>query len=372
MTDKERIQAVLSENEDLNSVAFHCPDIQSMKRLVKALYELGFYWVPGTEYEDHVVEQRWNEKKKNTGVVIGNLKYNDPNVLWHGRVKMYENQGRKIIEVPGLFAAADANGNTNTEISNLREKGYDVKMFNLNEQKNSDSWTLQDTQMPPKCQNDTLDDTLGDTLDSSSEGKTPIAEEPTSATKKCPQCGNEMPVKAKFCNRCGHAFAKDEKAVTDDSVACVKSDENVSQKQNETENTKQSSDVVIKEPVAPVRPKNAQAEQSTVSNKKPPEVSLQDEPTVPDKENTPQQKEQPKAEKNEMDHLPLLCQLLGVKVNEPFCFVNATYFSNCVYRVNDKGLREVQVGSDFWLPCQNEGELVYMLQHPQNIKAVEQ
>lgn len=345
MTDKERIQAVLSENEDLNSVAFHCPDIQTMKRLVKALYELGFYWAPCTEYEDRVVEQRWNEKKKNTGIVIGNLKYDDPNVLWHGRVKMYENQGRKIIEVPDLFAAVDANDNANTETSN----------------------TLQETQTSPKCQNDTLDDAL----ESPEENKTSLQAEQTRTTKKCPQCDNEMPIKAKFCNRCGHAFAKDEKAVTDDSVAQVKNDENVSQKQNETENQKPVHDVVVQEPVTTTKLESEKTEQSAPHDKNTTKVSIQDQPTISDGSSESQEREQLRPENKTNKHLPLLCQLLGVEINEPFCFVNAAYFSNCIYRVNDNGLREVRVGDDFWLPCQNEGELVYLLQHHQNIKAVE-
>lgn len=346
MTDKERIQAVLSENEDLNSVAFHCPDIQTMKRLVKALYALGFYWAPGTEYEDRVVEQRWNEKKKNTGIVIGNLKYDDPNVLWHGRVKMYENQGRKIIEVPDLFAAVDANDNANTETSN----------------------TSQETQTSPKCQNDTLDDTL----ESSEENKASLQAEQTRTTKKCPQCGNEMPIKAKFCNRCGHAFAKDEKTLTDDSVAQVKNDNNVSQKQNETENQKQVNDAIATEPVVPAKPEKTQTEQSEQSSKRVREANYRDEPVASDSDKavTSQRREEPRKKKEASDDLPLLCQLLNVGMNEPFCFLDAAYFSNCVYRINEHGLREIQVGSDFWLPCQNEGELVYLLQSPQNIKVV--
>lgn len=344
MTDKERIQAVLSENEDLNSVAFHCPDIQTMKRLVKALYELGFYWAPGTEYEDRVVEQRWNEKKKNTGIVIGNLKYDDPNVLWHGRVKMYENQGRKIIEAPDLFDNVDLNDNTDAEISKAP----------------------LDPQTSPKCQNDTLEDTL----ESPEENKTSLQVEQTRTTKKCPQCGNEMPIKAKFCNRCGHAFAKAEKAVTDDSVAQVKNDENVSQKQNETENQKPVPDVVVQEPITNTKPESVKAERSTSHDKNTTKVNIQDQPTVFESSSAPQKRERLKPESRANERLPLLCQLLGVKVNEPFCFVNAAYFSNCVYRINEHGLREVQVGSDFWLPCQNEGELVYLLQNSQNVKVV--
>ena len=345
MTDKERIQAVLSENEDLNSVAFHCPDIQTMKRLVKVLYELGFYWAPGTEYEDRVVEQRWNEKKKNTGIVIGNLKYDDPNVLWHGRVKMYENQGRKIIEVSDLFSDVDSN-NTDTEASD----------------------TSQVDQEFPKCQNDTLDDTL----ESSEENKTSLQGEQTWTTKKCPQCGNEMPAKAKFCNRCGHAFAKDKKAVTDDSVAQVKNDENVSQKQNETENQKRVNDAIAPEPVAPAKPEKTQTEQSDQSSKRVGEASCRNELVASNsnKAVTLQRREEPRKKKEANDDLPLLCQLLNVGMNEPFCFLDAAYFSNCLYRINEHGLREVQVGSDFWLPCQNEGELVYLLQNPQNIKVV--
>lgn len=348
MTDKEKIQAVLSDHDDLNSIAFHCPDIQTMKRLVKALYELGFYWAPGTEYEDRVAEQRWNEKKKNTGIVIGNLKYDDQNVLWHGRIKMYENQGRKIIEAPDLFDNVDLNDNADVEISKAP----------------------LDPQISPKCQNDTLDDTL----ESSEENKTSLQAEQTRTSKKCPQCGNEMPIKAKFCNRCGHAFAKDEKAVTDDSVAQVKSDENVSQKQNETENQKQVNDAIATEPVTPAKPEKTQTEQSDQSSKRVGETNCRDELVASDldKAVTSQRREEPRKKKEANDDLPLLCQLLNVGMNEPFCFLDAAYFSNCVYRINEHGLREVQVGSDFWLPCQNEGELVYMMQHKQNIKAVKQ
>lgn len=344
MTDKEQIQAVLSDHEDLNSIAFHCPDIQTMKRLVKALYELGFYWAPGTEYEDHVVEQRWNEKKKNTGIVIGNLKYDDQNVLWHGRIKMYENQGRKIIEAPDLFDNVDLNDNTDAETSNAP----------------------LDLQISPKCQNDTLDDTL----ELSEKNKALLSTEQTQTTKKCPQCGNEMPAKAKFCNRCGHAFAKDEKVNTDDSVMGVKSNENVSQKQNEAKNQKPVHDVVVQEPVTTTKLESEKTEQSAPRDKDTTKVSIQDQLTISDRSNASQKREQLRPENKTNEHLPLLCQLLGVRVNEPFCFVNAAYFSNCVYRVNDNGLREVRVGDDFWLPCQNEGELVYLLQHPQNIKAV--
>lgn len=345
MTDKEKIQAVLSENEDLNSIAFHCPDIQTMKRLVKALYELGFYWAPGTEYEDRVAEQRWNEKKKNTGIVIGNLKYDDQNVLWHGRIKMYENQGRKIIEAPDLFNNVDLNDNTDAEISKAP----------------------LDPQISPKCQNDTLDDTL----ELSEENKASLPTEQTQTSKKCPQCGNEMPAKAKFCNRCGHAFAKDEKVNTDNSTVRANNNENVSQKQNETKSQKPVHDVVIQEPVATTKLESEKAEQSAPRDKNTTKVNIQDQPTISDGSSEPQEREQLRPENKTNKHLPLLCQLLGVEINEPFCFVNAAYFSNCVYRVNDNGLREVRVGDDFWLPCQNEGELVYLLQHHQNIKVVE-
>lgn len=348
MTDKEKIQAVLSDHEDLNSIAFHCPDIQTMKRLVKALYELGFYWAPGTEYEDRVTEHRWNEKKKNTGIVIGNLKYDDQNVLWHGRIKMYENQGRKIIEAPDLFNNVDLNDNTDAEISKAP----------------------LDPQISKKCQNDTLDDTL----ELSEEDKASLSTEQTQTSKKCPQCGNEMPAKAKFCNRCGHAFAKDEKVNIDNSAIRVKSDENVSQKQNETENQKQVNDTIAPEPVAPAKPEKTQTEQSDQSSKRVGEANCWDELVASNsnKAVTPQRREEPRKKKEENDDLPLLCQLLNVGMNEPFCYLDAAYFSNCVYRINEHGLREVQVGGDFWLPCQNEGELVYMMQHKQNIKAVKQ
>lgn len=137
---------------------------------------------------------------------------------------MYENQGRKIIEAPDLFNNVDLNDNTDAEISKAP----------------------LDPQISPKCQNDTLDDTL----ELSEEDKASLSTEQTQTSKKCPQCGNEMPAKAKFCNRCGHAFAKDEKVNADNSTVRANNNKNVSQKQNETKSQKQVHDVVVQEPVA--------------------------------------------------------------------------------------------------------------------------
>lgn len=131
------------------------------------------------------------------------------------------------------------------------------------------------------------------------------------------------------------------------------------------------SHMVVQEPVATTKLESEKTEQSAPRDKNTAKVSIQDQPTISDGSSEPQEREQLRPENKTNKHLPLLCQLLGVEINEPFCFVNAAYFSNCVYRVNDNGLREVRVGDDFWLPCQNEGELVYLLQHHQNIKVVE-
>lgn len=99
-------------------------------------------------------------------------------------------------------------------------------------------------------------------------------------------------------------------------------------------------------------------------------------------------KEQPKAEKplkNEKskikeaekrsetaqnDDLPPLCKLLGVGVKEPFlieCSKILLFLPNTLYRVNENGIREYLVDSknQWWVSCNDEKELSYLISHPE-------
>lgn len=77
-----------------------------------------------------------------------------------------------------------------------------------------------------------------------------------------------------------------------------------------------------------------------------------------------------RSETAQKDDLPPLCKLLGVGVKEPFlveCSKILLFLPNTLYRVNENGIREYLVDSknQWWVSCDDEKELSYLISHPE-------
>lgn len=354
MTFTQTVRQFLIENPVFNDFAFRCQTFEEAEILVKALYNLGYYFEKGKPYDKNLLFKRWNVKKENTCLAIGSLNTTDPKVMFTGRMGMYVNQGRVIVNVSTLIEMSETGNVSN--ISALDEP----------------------------------DD-----------------------TKVCPNCGNLVSIKAKFCTNCGEKFeiiaeAQPETPVVEDVIAetePVVESASVEENTPETapvveENTPavvesvpviENSPVVTSETI--VENDNAAKNESVVEEKIITEEPAEDIDTKdPSKETKTPEIEQPVenqdiieavqvvdnvlsetegTKENTQIHIPVLCEILGLFPFQPFRIKNDYYFAeNYIYRINDKGIREVRVGGNLWFVANNEQELEYIIEHKNQILIV--
>lgn len=72
---------------------------------------------------------------------------------------------------------------------------------------------------------------------------------------------------------------------------------------------------------------------------------------------------------------PKICNILQLKVNDIFtieCSNIMLFYPNVIYRFNEQGHREMLVDSknNVWIPCNEEPELIYLIEHPEVIKKI--
>lgn len=375
MTFTQTVRQFLIENPVFNDFAFRCQTFEEAEILVKALYNLGYYFEKGKPYDKNLLLKRWNVKKENTCLAIGSLNTTDPKIMFTGRMGMYVNQGRVIVNVSTLIEMSET-GN----VSNIS-----------------------------------------------------AIEEPDD-TKVCPNCGNLVSIKAKFCTNCGEKFeviaeSQPETPITEnvvaetelvaesasvkentptvvDSVPIVENSpvitnetivENDNAAKNEPAVEKEiiteepAEDIDIKEPSKETETEKLSEASETKEQLK--ETETEDATTNNISEETKTSEiEQPvenqdiieavqvidnvlseteETKENTQIHIPVLCEILGLFPFQPFRIKNDYYFAeNYIYRINDKGIREVKVGEDLWFVANNEQELEYIIEHKNQILVV--
>lgn len=386
MTFTQTVRQFLIENPVFNDFAFRCQTFEEAEILVKALYNLGYYFEKGKPYDKNLLLKRWNVKKENTCLAIGSLNTTDPKIMFTGRMGMYVNQGRVIVNVSTLVEMSETGNVSN--ISALDEP----------------------------------DD-----------------------TKVCPNCGNLVSIKAKFCTNCGEKFeiiaeSQPETPVTENVIAKT---EPVAESASVKENTPTTAPVVEENTPAVVKSvpvvenspvvtsetivenenaaKNEPAVEKEIITEKPAEDIDTKEPSEEteteklseasetkeqlkeaetenkttnniSKETKMPEIEQPvenqdiieavqvvdnvlseteETKENTQIHIPVLCEILGLLPFQQFRIKNDYYFAeNYIYRINDKGIREVRVGGNLWFVANNEQELEYIIEHKNQILVV--
>lgn len=383
MTKLDILKRFLESASDTEDFAFHCETPEDMLLLSKLLYELGYYYDSEKTYSKDDVQNRWGMKKSKTGMTIGSKNDPDKKKLYTGRINMYINQQRGIIEPEDFFKDADGDGVKDTEI------------------------------FSPK--------------------KEIVEEQPAPTTKICPDCKAELPLNAKFCGNCGHSFIGDtvskEPSITkfDQKKEIDEADDKEPDSQHpkasvesvpslkDTEKTPSSPEKVIKPEAiinestqtenkqrhssvldfinknakpTPVSASEIHSEKNKDDNKKAPPKN-DNKPAVPTQKqsetkiiDTEKNKKEGnkeisniKPDKNTPNPLSLsdtessvLCKVLKLRPYQKFTVVGTSYFdANKIYRINKNGLREVFVSEDYWIPCNQESELAFLIHNADKI-----
>lgn len=384
MTFTQTVRQFLIENPVFNDFAFRCQTFEEAEILVKALYNLGYYFEKGKPYDKNLLLKRWNVKKENTCLAIGSLNTTDPKIMFTGRMGMYVNQGRVIVNVSTLVEMSETGNVSN--ISALDEPD-DIKV--------------------------------------------------------CPNCGNLVSIKAKFCTNCGEKFeviaeSQPETPVTENVVAETEPViESASVKENtpttapvveentpavvesvpvvenspvvtsetivENENAAKNEpavekEIITEEPAEGIDTKESSEETETEKLSEASETKKQlketktedattndvisEEAKMPEIEQPVENQDIVEAvqvvdnvlsetegtKENTQIHVPVLCEILGLLPFQQFRIKNDYYFAeNYIYRINDKGIREVRVGGNLWFVANNEQELEYIIEHKNQI-----
>lgn len=332
MTKLQYLKNFLNETQDFNDFAFHCSTLEEAEELVQLLYELGYYWFPNSEYSKDEVYKRWNQKKKNTCIVIGSQNIPDKNILFNGRMGMYVNQGRAIVEMEDFFNEIES---TSSFVTSNDKKITESEIDNA---------TYKDT-------------------------------------KKCPKCNTEIPKEAKFCRICGNKFNTQD-TVTIETEDYVENKNDIKGKtelkQNiidDSENKNSVLDFINKGKIN----KNTNTETEKESKKTGVEhvssiidnQNNSEENSNNSKSGTDKEEETYPILLNEQENepkTPIICKLLGVEVNQKFKISNSFYDkSNNIFRINKEGYREVLVGKNLWFISNNEQELAFLIQNSKQI-----
>lgn len=384
MTKLDILKRFLESASDTEDFAFHCKTSEDMFLLSKLLYELGYYYDSEKTYSKDDIQNRWEMKKSKTGMTIGSKNDTDKKKLYTGRINMYINQQRGIIEPEDFFRDADGDGVKDTEI------------------------------FSPK--------------------KEIVEKQPAPTTKICPNCEAELPLNAKFCGNCGHSFIEDniseEISVTkfDQKKEIDESNDKETESQTpkinvesappqkDTEKTPFSPEKIIKTETVidnnPAQTENKQKHSSVLDfinkNAKPTPVSASkihseknkddnkrvspknnNKPMIPaqkQSETTKVDTEKNKKEENKKipdikpnentpntlsfsdTKSPALCKILNIRPYQKFTVIGTSYFdANKIYRITKNGLREVFVSEDYWIPCNQESELAFLIQNTDKI-----
>lgn len=319
MTKTQAVKNFLKENTEYNEFVFHCPTLETAQELVRILYTLGYHWDENLPYNEQDVVDRWHYKKKNC-IAIGSLNDPDKERLYTGRMGMYVNQGRVIVEVKDLLDEA-----------NEPDIPVDIPAEEP-KQENDESTEIKENE--------------------------PQTEKATTVTKEftkiCPSCCKENLLEAKFCTFCGNPFSFIDKP---NPIKATEDVENVVINESPEENVK---DVVENESLK-------EDTKDVVVNETLEEVVSEEKDATDDIFI-----EEPEHYMVNNDNKPILCRLLGVSINEKFKINNSVYNAeNTIFRINCNGFREKLVGEDTWFISTDEQELVFLIENPEQIVRIQ-
>lgn len=303
-----------SHNEQ--QFAIHCETEEKAIELLKMLANLGFIWSVNTPLlNGENVDTRWYEKKAKTCYTFTP----GSNILLTARKEFYANKGVDIISYDDFI----------NQFSQINEK------------------FVQNT-------NDIIDNTVIETAIKNTNVTSTEMSENIENYIYCANCGNKIKSTSKFCFSCGAKNSTTKKTSqkecenisdyqeTDLNIAdeitqqSNSADNNIPNIDSDNSNTKDTDEIIV----GVESHKIAIKEQTTNKN-------IDDDLTIETK-NTDNN---------------WLQNYLGVKPNEKFQIIGPEndYLNKTFYRFNDKGFREKEVASNVWFLCNNEQELLYLI-----------
>lgn len=351
-----KLKEFLKSHPKINSFAINTPTDDDAQLVVGALFELGFPWdvenPESTKYrEDGKFNTRWEKNREKTCYTVGV----NPNQIFYCNRKFYEKRGREIYDLSDV-EKIDIPDKDNDLFSSIPKDNMD---------ENAD---IEKNIADEESKNDRKKNTnVSESHNKSYEGNNNITklEIPLDNQSElvCPYCGNKIKNGSKFCPECGQKIV-----ITD-----IKSTIPVGHINKSNLNEK---DTAV-DPV-PVNQDNTESEAMEKYNL---HQELHDDNKIANDENDVTSKQDDKTlVRDKLDdnikiedtdnRLPLL-KLLDVDINQEFHVIPNDYFNTKnIYRINENGYREIKVGDGIWFISNNEQDLIYLINHPNEIQII--
>lgn len=338
-----KLKHFLENHPNVNGFAISTPTEDEAQMLVQALFELGFFWDnENPEETKYTSEGKLNTKwEKNSTKTCYTVSLIPNKQIFFCNTKFYEKRGREIYSME--------------DINNIELPDYELRFL-----------SEKDKTVNTK-DNNNKDEENGE-IDRDVEEK----QEPKYL---CPYCGYEIKKDVKFCPDCGQRI--NEPVLADELVEL---NEDLSTNKSFTENLNNSENM-ISEPAVPVEAE--QADKTELSNDKTDDkvsfVNIEDNDSnkttpvekKPTEENASSTTDNSAFKASADEDRPLILKMLGLEVNEEFHIIPDNYFnSKNIYRFNREGYREVKAGDNIWFIANDEQDLAYIINHPDEIQVV--
>lgn len=388
MTYTERLHKLIFEEPFFNYAIF-CNTKEKAETVVKSLYELGFSWGPDVPLykEDGTILSRFEGKRASKGICYSLNQ--GSTTIFCSRKEFYEKRFREILTFDDLFK--DCIDNPDEPV--VESKNKDDTIPKESEQAVEDTLEESDanetvlrpeenTVEEPSFFEETIIKAVENApIDMNSVAGAAMKEnkqqpQNTSATKFCDNCGKKIKVNAKFCLYCGSKQGTADTGVSEKSAYkdVQGTFEDISKPVDKTSNAKEQ----------PENLKKDNRNESVIENNN--ETKVKEQDTIltidtPTKQTIKEKRKQVcnikessnlssenNIEKNQNLQKETinynLSKLLGLRPNQNFSFGHKTY------RFNKDGLRERCITQDIWVLCNDEMELLYMINHPSSIKVI--
>ena len=330
-----QIQEYISSHNE-QQFAIHCETEEKAIELLKILAELGFIWsVNAPLLNGEEVDTRWYNKKAKTCYTFTP----GSNILLTARKEFYANKGIDIISYDDFI----------NQFSQINDKFIDVA---VGTEYNSNIETVVDINEINR----------EETISQEYEIK---AEEPE--YMYCTNCGNKIRKKSKFCFGCGSMISHTEdakkketsnmpyydKKIIEGNTAAMNNGNNVIESLS-------AENFSIESPTTKMAPSKPLIDEVVTS------LLKDDDTSVTQKNTESKARKQGNKESNQLQNL--IYNYLGIKPYEKFQVIGPknNYYNKTIYRFNDKGFREKEVAPGVWFLCNDEQELLYVINNGTN------
>lgn len=374
MTKLMKLQQFLRTHPNFNLFAIQCKTQEYASEFIVLAYQLGFKFdkndtdVPRDK--DGQVLTKWKINKSTTCYALGFI--GDEKIIYRAKVKFYENLGKEIYDYADIVDGADED-TVPEETKNMPQAEFNVKP-NINQTQQPYQYQPQQpipipsNPVQPVLTQNSVKPAVSEYNTHNSEQKQPVIHK---IPKFCSNCGAKLNKRAKFCPECGTKVEQEEIKAPEEPQhvpsPAVRQNEPVVQ-------------IKPAEPAAPIVP--APETEPLVINPiktEPFEVNVPEtfqaetkEKTMPQNTEIPSEKEikeEPQeAEPVNNNDYPPVCKYFNVEPFQTFSIKNEELFAGRrQYRFNGKGMREIKVGPDEWFTADNEQELTYLFNHPDQV-----